>query len=107
MVQASAVRQPKHAETEIAILQVQYTNIEDKVDELKTELKDLRVHLDAHAESTHALIRKFQSENKLAHDAVGTKIDNIEKWRWMIMGACVFAGAIGLPVLQKIISLIS
>jgi len=106
MVQPSSVRQIKQTETDVAVLQVQYKNIEEKVDDLKTDLKDLRTHLDTHNEATHNLIKEYQKDNVTAHKAMDTKISVLEKWRWMIMGAGVLAGAIGFPVIEKLLGMI-
>ena len=103
MVQPSSVRQLKQTETEVAVLQVQYKNIEEKVDELKVDLKDLRTHLDTQADATQTLIKEFQVANVAAHKTMETKISTLEKWRWMLMGAGVLAGAIGFPAIEKLL----
>ena len=102
MAQPSSVHQLKQAETEIAVLQVQYGNINEKVDDLKSDLKDLRSHIDIHMDSTHQLIKDFQDENKNQHADVNKKISALEKWRWMLMGAGILAGAIGFPAIEKL-----
>ena len=104
MAQPSTVQKLlKQTETEVAVLQVQYTHLSEKVEEVKTGLKDLATHIDGHMESTHNLIREFQDENKRQHDEVNKKVAALEKWRWMLMGAGVLAGALGLPVLEKML----
>lgn len=105
MAQPSSVTQLKQTETEIAVLQVQYSHINEKVDELKTGLKDLSTHIDNHMNDTHTLIREFQDDNKKQHEDVNKKISALEKWRWMLMGAGVFAGALGWPTLEKLLGL--
>lgn len=105
MVQPSSVRQLKQTETEVAILQVQYKNIEEKVDDLKTDLKDLRTHLDTHTESTQKLIKEYQKDNVVAHKTMENKISTLEKWRWMIMGAGLLAGALGFPAIEKLLGI--
>lgn len=105
MVQPSSVRQLKQTETDVAVLQVQYKNIEEKVDDLKTDLKDLRTHLDTHAESTQNLIKEFQTTNVASHKAMDTKISVLEKWRWMIMGAGLIAGALGFDAIQQLLGI--
>lgn len=95
----------KQTETEIAVLQVQYQNIDEKVGDLKTGLKELRDHIDTHMESTHNLIRDFQTENKKQHDEVNKKVNALEKWRWMLMGAGILAGALGWPALSKVLGI--
>jgi hypothetical protein len=42
MAQASTVQKMKETETEIAVLQVQYGYLHEKMDDIKTDLKDLR-----------------------------------------------------------------
>ena len=100
MSQTSSV-QLKQAETEIAVLQVQYGNINQKVDDLKTDLKDFRTEIKVQLQETHELIKGFQEDNKKQHDTVEKKISALEKWRWMLMGAGVLAGALGFPVIEK------
>jgi hypothetical protein len=95
----------KQNETEIAVLQVQYKNLDEKFDDLKTGLKDLRGHIDNHIEDTQKLIKDFQTENKKQHDEVNKKVNALEKWRWMLMGAGVLAGALGWPALSNMLGM--
>lgn len=103
MAQTSTVQKLKETETEVAVLQVQYNHLNEKVDDLKTGLRDLATHIDTHMEATHNLIRDFQEENKKQHDEVNKKVNALEKWRWMLMGAGVVAGALGLPVIESLL----
>lgn len=102
MVQPSPNFASAKTETEVAVLQVQFQNLNEKVDDLKSDLKDLEVHIDNHMEETHKLIKDFQEENKKQHQAVDNKVSALEKWRWMLMGAGVLAGALGFPVIEKL-----
>ena len=95
----------KQTETEIAVLQVQYQNIDQKVGDLKTDLKELRDHIDTHMEITNAMIKDFQTDNKKQHDEVNKKVNALEKWRWMLMGAGVLAGALGWPALSNMLGM--
>lgn len=105
MAQTSAVQKLKQTETEIAVLQVQYSYLNEKCDDIKSGLKDLQTHIDNHMDETHKLIREFQTENKTQHDEVNKKIASFEKWRWMLMGAGVLAGALGWPVISKLLGM--
>ena len=105
MAQSSTAIKLKQTETEVAVLQVQYQNLNEKVDDLKIGLKDLTLHIDDHMESTHNLIKEFQEENKKQHDEVNKKISSLEKWRWMLMGAGILAGAIGFPTIEKLLGI--
>lgn len=105
MAQTSTVQKLKETETEVAVLQVQYNHLNEKVEEIKTGLKDLATHIDIHMEETHKLIKEFQDENKSQHAEVEKKVSSLEKWRWMLMGAGVVAGALGLPLIQKLLGM--
>lgn len=105
MAQPSSVHQLKQAETEIAVLQVQYGNINEKVDDLRTDLKDFRNEIKVQLQETHDLIKGFQDENNAQHDEVNKKISALEKWRWMLMGAGVLAGAMGFDVIEKMLGM--
>ncbi len=102
---ALSVQQQKQTETEIAVLQVQYKNLDEKFDDLKTGLKDLRDHIDNHIDDTQNMIRDFQTENKKQHDEVNKKVNALEKWRWMLMGAGILAGALGWPALSNVLGI--
>ena len=105
MAQPIPVEKLQQAETEIAVLQVQYVYLNEKVDDIKTGLKDLTNHIDNQTESTQQLIKDFQKENKKLHDDVNEKIASFEKWRWMLMGAGVLAGAIGWTTLSAFLGM--
>lgn len=92
-------------ETDVAVLQVQYQNLTTKVDELKTDLKGLGVSMEKQSEATMNAIDAFQEDNQKAHKEVSDKISSLEKWRWTIMGAGMAAGALGWPLIQKILGL--
>lgn len=92
-------------ETEVAVLQVQVDNINEKVDEVKSEMKDLRASLADESKQTRDLITSFQDDNKKAHKEMASKISALEKWRWMIMGAGVALGAVGFEVIGKILGI--
>lgn len=105
MAQTSTIQKLKETETEVAVLQVQYGYLNEKVDDIKAGLKDLTTHIDNQTESTQQLIRDFQIENKTQHDEVNKKMASFEKWRWMLMGAGVLAGALGWPTLSGLLGM--
>lgn len=92
-------------ETEVAVLQVQFQNLNEKVDDLKTDLQDIRDSMEKHSEKSYNLIKELKDDNSNAHKSVSDKIAALEKWRWMIMGASVLAGALGWPVISKILGM--
>lgn len=105
MAQTSAVQKLKQTETEIAVLQVQYSYLNEKCDDIKSGLKDLEAHIDNHMDETHKLIKEFQDENKKQHDETNKKVSALEKWRWMLMGAGVLAGALGFPMIKELLGM--
>ena len=113
MAQTSTAIKLKQTETEIAVLQVQYSHLNEKVDDIKIDLKDFRDHVDKHMAIINTAIENskthfentlttLQEENKTQHSALEKKVSALEKWRWMLMGAGVLAGALGLPVIEKL-----
>lgn len=104
MAQISAV-QLKQAETDIAVLQVQFKNLDDKVDEVKSEIRDMRHEMSKNDGETLTLIKEFQEINTESHNKMSNKISALEKWRWMLMGAGVVIGALGYPTIAKILGI--
>ena len=91
------------SDTDIAVLQVQVNNIETKINELKTDLKEVHECLDKNAEETHKLIKELQTSNDASHKALTDKVSALEKWRWMMMGAGVVIGSMGFDTLAKLL----
>jgi hypothetical protein len=90
-------------ETEIAVLQVQVRNIEDKIGELKVDLKDVSDSIDRQAANTNAILKDMKDVSTTAHKAMSDKINSLEKWRWMLMGAGVILGSIGFDSIARLL----
>lgn len=95
------VRKSK-TETEVAVLQVQVQTLDEKVDEIKSELKELRHSMDKGSEATLNLLKEFQTSNQSQHDELSGKVETLEKWRWMLMGAAALAGAMGWQTIHAL-----
>lgn len=91
------------AETEIAVLKVQVGNIEDKVGEIKQDVKDLQHSFDASVQTTQQTLKEMKEASSNAHKSMDDKISSLEKWRWMMMGAGVALGALGHNFLGNIL----
>ena len=91
------------SDTDIAVLQVQVNNIEIKINELKTDLKEVHECLDKNAEETHKLIKELQTSNDASHKSLTDKVSALEKWRWMMMGAGVVIGSMGFDTVAKLL----
>ena len=91
------------AETDIAVLQVQVKNIDNKVDSLKEDLKDVNTSIDKHAETTAEYLKGMKDVSTSAHNAMSAKINSLEKWRWMLMGAGIVVGSLGFDTISKLL----
>jgi C4-type Zn-finger protein len=101
ITQLKSIKKQK-TETEIAVLQVQVQNLDEKLDEMKSELKDLRDAMNQGSEATLSLIKEFQASNLEQHNTLSEKVSTLEKWRWMLMGAAALAGAMGWQTIQAL-----
>jgi hypothetical protein len=99
---SSSTQQLKQAETEIAVLQVRFTNLDEKIDDLKTDVNNIREEIKESSETATKLIKDFQADNIASHKEMSRKISDLEKWRWMIMGAGLVIGSLGSFVLSII-----
>jgi len=97
------VRMPQQTQTEIAVLQVQVANIEDKVGEIKEDLKSVHECLDRNSEEVKELIKEMQASDSQAHAALTQKVSSLEKWRWMMMGAGIVIGSLGFETIAKLL----
>ena len=92
---SSSTQQLKQAETEIAVLQVRFTNLDDKIDDLKVDVTSIRDEIKESSEKATILIKDFQADNITSHKEMSGKISDLEKWRRMIMGAGLVIGSLG------------
>ena len=90
-------------ETEIAVLQVQVKNIEEKIGELKTDLKSIHDTIDANAEETRQMLKTMREQDVKEHGELAGKISVLEKWRWMMMGAGVIVGSLGFNTVSALL----
>jgi t-SNARE complex subunit (syntaxin) len=99
----SAVRvvQSQDPVTDVAVLQVQVQNIEDRVGEIKQDLKDMNSSSIKRTEDTHAILKEMKDVSTSAHKSMSDKILSLEKWRWMMMGAGVVIGSLGFDTIAK------
>lgn len=100
---AVSLNKARKAETDIAVLQVKVENIEEKINELKDDIKDVRDALDKHAEEHTKMFKDMQDSSANAHKAMSDKISSLEKWRWMMMGAGVVIGSLGYDTITNLL----
>ena len=90
-------------ETEIAILQVQVKNIEEKIGEIKEDLKAMHKTLEQNADETRQMLKTMRELDLKEHGELAGKISVLEKWRWMMMGAGVVVGALGFNTVSALL----
>jgi uncharacterized protein Yka (UPF0111/DUF47 family) len=90
-------------ETEIAVLQIQVKNLEEKIGELKTDLKALHEAIESNAEETRNMLKAMREQDVKEHGELANKISALEKWRWMLMGAGVVIGSLGFPTVSALL----
>lgn len=93
----------QQSETEIAVLKTQVANIEEKVGELKSDIKELHECLDRNAEATRQMLSSIHDADVAAHEKLAAKVSALEKWRWMLMGAGIVIGSLGFDVVAKLL----
>ena len=107
MAQSQAQRQLQKYDTEIAVLQVEFKNLDQKFDtqviEIKGQVRDVSDKLDRHTEATQDMIREFQTANLQSHIEMAAKIAGLEKWRWMLIGAGVALGGLSYSGIEMLL----
>ena len=103
MATASSKVAKMQPETEIAVLQVQVKNIEDKIGEIRQDLKSIREALDENAEETRQMLKSMREQDVKEHGELAGKISVLEKWRWMMMGAGIIIGSMGFPTVSALL----
>jgi len=101
MTAAARINKVK-TETDVAVLQVQVSNLDQKFDGLKTDIRDLRESMEIQGASTKTMLQNMQTTSATAHSSLGKKVAELEKWKWMVMGGAAVAGALGFHVISKI-----
>jgi len=103
MATASSKVNKMQPETEIAILQFQVKSLEDKIGELKVDLRALHDTIEANAEETRQMLKSMREQDVKEHGELASKISVLEKWRWMMMGAGVIVGSLGFNTVAALL----
>jgi len=101
---SNAAKRVEQAETEIAVIHVRLDNIDEKIGDLKLEVKDLHDCLDRNMDETKLILKEFQESNKKSHDSLEEKISSMEKIKWMLMGAAAVLGASGVEAFKMLMN---
>lgn len=100
---AKTIPMPQQTQTDIAVLQVQVKNIEDKVGEIKEDLRSVHECLDRNSHEMKEMIKEMQESDSTAHASLAQKVSSLEKWRWMMMGAGIVIGSLGFDTIGKLL----
>jgi uncharacterized protein Yka (UPF0111/DUF47 family) len=103
MATATSKATKMQPETEIAVLQIQVKNLEEKIGELKTDLKALHEAIESNAEETRNMLKAMREQDVKEHGELANKISALEKWRWMLMGAGIVIGSLGFPTVSALL----
>ena len=105
MAQSQAQKQLLKYDADIAVLQVEFRNLDSKFDaslaDVKADVKEVSLKMDKHNDSTHTLLREFQATNISQHADMAAKIAGLEKWRWMLIGAGCVLGGLGYSGIES------
>lgn len=102
MAQAN-IQTLKQAETDIAVLQVQVQNVEEKIDEIKQDMRDMREDVAQNNQDLRVMLKEMREQDAAAHTELSKKVSGLEKWRWMLMGAGIVIGSLGFDMLAKLL----
>lgn len=89
-------------DTEVAVLQVRVDAVEEKFNDIKHDLKAVDEKLEQRADETQKLLKEVHQGNIEAHSRLDKKISSLEKWRWMMMGAGIVIGYLGIDSIAKL-----
>lgn len=89
-------------DTEVAVLQVRVDAVEEKFNDIKHDLKAVDEKLEQRADETQKLLKEVHEGNIEAHSRLDKKISSLEKWRWMMMGAGIVIGYLGIDSITKL-----
>ena len=103
MATATSKATKMQPETEIAVLQIQVKNLEEKIGELKVDLKALYDAIESNAEETRQMLKTMREQDVKEHGELASKISVLEKWRWMMMGAGIIIGSMGFPTVSAML----
>lgn len=89
-------------DVDVAVLQVQVTNIDHRLTEIKADIVELTRSMERSTNETREFLREVKQNADAAHAELSAKVSALEKWRWMMMGAGVILGAFGFDAIKQL-----
>lgn len=93
------------AQTEIAVLHIKVGNLEDKVEEVRKEISSLKDHIDKNYDAMQILISEMRKASAEAHKDIAKKVSDLEKWRYMLIGAGIILGSFGFEAAKTLFTM--
>ena len=97
-----ATKSLSSTDVDVAVLQVQVSNIDHRLTEIKTDIMELQRSMERNTNETRELLREVRANADSAHMELSEKVGSLEKWRWMLMGAGVILGALGFDAIKPL-----
>jgi predicted nuclease with TOPRIM domain len=80
----------------ISVVEVQVTNLDEKLDEIKVDVKEMHDCLDRTGNELKSTLKEMHEESCRQHNELAGKIGELEKfktkWTYMIAGAIAVVG---------------
>jgi predicted nuclease with TOPRIM domain len=80
----------------ISVVEVQVTNLDEKLDEIKVDVKEMHDCLDRTGDELKSTLKEMHEESCRQHNELAGKIGELEKfktkWTYMIAGAIAVIG---------------
>jgi|LauGreDrversion4_2_1035121.scaffolds.fasta_scaffold2118579_1 hypothetical protein len=80
----------------ISVVEVQVTNLDEKLDDIKVDVKEMHDCLDRTGTDLKATLKEMHNESCRQHNELAGKIGELEKfkakWTYMIAGAIAVVG---------------
>ena len=80
----------KSTNERVSVLETQVINLDEKVDEIKSDVKDLGVKMINHSETVQKQLKTMYDASCTQHAELANKIGDLEKfknkWSYMILG---------------------
>jgi len=96
MATKEAVAQLATLPERVSVLETKVDNIEEKLGEIKADVKEMHDCLDRTGESLHAVLKDMNDQSCKQHSELAAKISELEKfkqkWVYMIMGGVAVFG---------------
>jgi len=107
MAQNQAQKQLAQYDTDIAVLKVEFKNLDTKFDTALEDVRsDIKTNTDLIKEGnapTQKMLIDFNKSNQESHDLMASKIAGLEKWRWMLIGAGFVLGGLGYSGIEMML----